>query len=536
MDLIYFLFLQTIKLSIMTTITAVIIFFIKKLLKNRFSPGWHYYIWFLIVIRLLIPYSFSSPVSIFNLLDSNNKMQINTVNIQTKEQNANINISTEEKEDKYSEQNKFYFITQILSIVWIFVIIILIIYVLSVYLSFAIRVKRGAELKDEETRGILKSCKKSMQIKSHIPIVETRRVKSPCIFGIFNPVILFPGGIINILSKEDKKYIFIHELVHFKRKDNLISMIFTILNIIHWFNPVLYFFFKKVKIDCEIACDAKALSYIKFRERKNYGETIINLAQYVSLKDIKPWMSGVANKSDMKRRIIMISKFKRNTAFKVISGVITAVLVCVIAFTYTYTRSDNKAKEAKNQSSDVAGTNTKNAIDNNASDNNTANNTASSNNIADNEKTTSNKTISNSAKSSSSNSAAKTSSDAKASTTNKSTAVNKSETEKTTSNTSSQNAGKSRSETEEYTRQEAANAALNYELQGNLKSSAVETYKGENYASFSSGDLGVTVFDSMVIDGKTYYSVRLASKQMRENGGSGTVDHFYIAKDGSIKR
>lgn len=327
MDLIYFLFLQTIKLSLMATIIAVIIFFIKKLLKDRFSPEWHYYIWFLILLRLLIPYSFNSPVSIFNLLDSNNKMQINTANIHTKEENKNINISIKGREDKRLGQSKVYFITQILSIVWIFVVIILIIYVLSVYLSFAIRVRNGAQLK---------------------------------------------------------------------------------------------------------------------------------------------------------------------------------------------------------------------------SDNNTTNSTdiSNSNNGDKNEKTTSDKTISNitkptsgnSEKSSSVNSAAKTSSDAKVSTTNKVSEVNKSQTEKTVSNTSSENSGKSQSTTEEYTRQEAANAALNYELQGDLKSSAAETYKGDNYSSFSSGDLGVTVFDSTVIDGKTYYSVRLSSKQMKENGGSGTVDHFYIAKDGSIKR
>lgn len=52
----------------MGTVVAGIIILIKALFKNRFNAVWHYYIWFLLIIRLIIPYAPESSLSIFNLL------------------------------------------------------------------------------------------------------------------------------------------------------------------------------------------------------------------------------------------------------------------------------------------------------------------------------------------------------------------------------------------------------------------------------------------------------------------------------------
>jgi bla regulator protein BlaR1 len=75
MNFIYLLFIETIKLSIMASVTSIVIFLIKTIGKNKFSSTWHYYIWLLVVIRLILPYSLNSPVSIFNAIDVNSRLQ-----------------------------------------------------------------------------------------------------------------------------------------------------------------------------------------------------------------------------------------------------------------------------------------------------------------------------------------------------------------------------------------------------------------------------------------------------------------------------
>jgi len=52
----------------MGSVVAGIIILTKALLKNKLNATWHYYIWFLLVIRLVIPYAPQTSFSIFNLI------------------------------------------------------------------------------------------------------------------------------------------------------------------------------------------------------------------------------------------------------------------------------------------------------------------------------------------------------------------------------------------------------------------------------------------------------------------------------------
>ncbi|MCR3757523.1 hypothetical protein KYB31_00775 [Clostridium felsineum] len=89
----------------------------------------------------------------------------------------------------------------------------------------------------------------------------------------------------------------------------------------------------------------------------------------------------------------------------------------------------------------------------------------------------------------------------------------------------------------EYAAQQAAIAAINYEENSSKISSVKESQGGDGYANFSDGDIGATVFTNTVTkNGKECYTIRLGSKSMRANGGTGTIDILYVAKDGTVYR
>jgi bla regulator protein BlaR1 len=330
----------------MASVTSIVIFLIKTIGKNKFSSTWHYYIWLLVVIRLILPYSLNSSVSIFNAIDVNSRLQsqyTSTVNMNpkvqinkiTNDEDIKVNIN---KTSETFKMDTIQYVGHILSYIWILTILALTLYLMVIYLSFLIKVKKEFECRDVETYDVLENCKKLMGIKTNIPIVKSKLVKTPCILGLFKPIILVPIGMIDGMSKQDKRYVFIHELVHYKRKDIFINWLMTILNVIHWFNPILYFCFKNVKEDCEISCDSQVLRYLKPVEYKNYGKTIINLTQYISQSDIKPWTCGIVSKSEIKRRIIMISKFKKKNILRTFLGIIALVLICFIVLTNANTK------------------------------------------------------------------------------------------------------------------------------------------------------------------------------------------------------
>ncbi len=62
------LFASVVNMSITASIAAVIILGIRLILGQRLPKLFSYALWSIVLIRLLIPYSFSSPLSLFNIM------------------------------------------------------------------------------------------------------------------------------------------------------------------------------------------------------------------------------------------------------------------------------------------------------------------------------------------------------------------------------------------------------------------------------------------------------------------------------------
>ena len=66
---------------------------------------------------------------------------------------------------------------------------------------------------------ILKNCKSQLNINKNIQIIVYDKISSPSIVGMFKVKIILPRNLIN-LSEEELRHIFLHELCHYKNKDN----------------------------------------------------------------------------------------------------------------------------------------------------------------------------------------------------------------------------------------------------------------------------------------------------------------------------
>ncbi|WP_211709911.1 M56 family metallopeptidase, partial [Neisseria gonorrhoeae] len=78
------------------------------------------------------------------------------------------------------------------------------------------------------------------------------------------------------------KYILLHELQHFKNKDILVNYIMCFLQILYWFNPLVWYAFKEMRIDREIACDISVLKKLDKDSHIEYGQTLINFVDNIS--------------------------------------------------------------------------------------------------------------------------------------------------------------------------------------------------------------------------------------------------------------
>lgn len=89
-----------------------------------------------------------------------------------------------------------------------------------------------------------------------IPIYEsTSPTHSPLLTGIRKPFILFPHGLKEKLTKEEFDAVIRHERSHLLWKDHLTAPLLQMICLIFWFIPFLKYYYKRLELTREIACD-----------------------------------------------------------------------------------------------------------------------------------------------------------------------------------------------------------------------------------------------------------------------------------------
>ena len=84
------------------------------------------------------------------------------------------------------------------------------------------------------------------------------------------------------------------------------------LQITHWFNPLVWLAFSRIRAARELACDELALTCAGAAETKPYGRTIVKLLESFGDSLRAPSLAGIVeNNQQMKERIAMIANFQR---------------------------------------------------------------------------------------------------------------------------------------------------------------------------------------------------------------------------------
>lgn len=338
--------------SAMGSILALLILFIKIVFRKKLNAHWSYYIWFILLIRLIMPFAPESSMSVFNLFDSTNgppKIIREEFTYIAKENDIVIeqdiyapvddsivdNTIIKDNPTKNTstpalKQNNFSLL-KTLSIVWLSGVLIIALYTMIVNLRLWNILRKKPPTSNKKIIFLWEDSKRKMNIHTDIPIISDSSIKTPTLFSFLKLRLIFPEKMIHELSEDELRYILLHELAHVKRLDILTNWIMVITQILHWFNPMIWYSFYKMRQDCEISCDATVLSRLNKEEHKSYGMTIINLLEMFSSQYFIPGTSSIIkSKSGIKRRIKMITQFKKHPLIWSIIGVgIAAILVFI---------------------------------------------------------------------------------------------------------------------------------------------------------------------------------------------------------------
>jgi len=155
---------------------------------------------------------------------------------------------------------------------------------------------------------LLAESRQRLGVRRKIPVIIQDAVQAPSLLGILRPRILIASSAEN-LSDQEIRYIMLHELAHYKRKDVVVYCIIMVLQVIHWFNPVLWFCFKRMRQDMELAADAMVLNQLNVAEYKAYGRAMLAVLDNIGKASTHPGLVGMINGRDnIARRIKMVSQ------------------------------------------------------------------------------------------------------------------------------------------------------------------------------------------------------------------------------------
>ena len=165
-------------------------------------------------------------------------------------------------------------------------------------------------------------------------------VTSPFILGVFRPRIYLPSG----LSGSSRAYVIAHEKSHLCCKDHLWKPFAFCLLAMYWFDPLVWAAYWLACRDIEFACDERVIRALKLPERKAYASALRACSDGRKRVLVCPVAFG---ETAVVQRIRSVLNYKRPSFWAILVAVIL-ILALAIGF---LTVPKSEPKEAPSNSS-----------------------------------------------------------------------------------------------------------------------------------------------------------------------------------------
>ena len=285
------------------SLVALFLLILQRIFLDKLSPRWQYGVWFVLLLRLLVPAGFGGRPTVLDV----------TFWVETLRTRVELGLNS-----AYSTPFAASLPAAPVPLLpagapaswtdWAFLI-----YCAGVVLwaawfvvsavRLSLRVRDGVPVEGER-RAAIEALAKQQRLPMPRRIVECRWARTPFVLGVVRPALVLPMG-----WALDEKVV-LHELLHLKYRDVWAGWLTTALRCLHWCNPFLWFVFDKTGNDRESLCDQRVLERLEGEDRRDYGRCLLAMADDKAMRT--PGATTMANGARaVKARIEAIARFKR---------------------------------------------------------------------------------------------------------------------------------------------------------------------------------------------------------------------------------
>lgn len=286
-------------------IAAVVI--IRAAAINKLPKKTFLILWELVLLRLLVPFSVPSVLSVYTLIPAFFKTDTgNAVPAVPQGQFKTIQLPLPVNT---THSVSVYFIIWCIGAVFCAVLFTVF------YLRCLTEFRMSCPVQNDYVERWLKE----NPLKRPLSVRQSDRIPAPLTYGIFRPVILMPSKT-DWKNEKQLQYILLHEYVHIRRFDTVIKLISVSALCVHWFNPMVWVMYLLFNRDIELSCDESVIRKLGENSKSAYAKMLIEMEAEKS--GLTPLCSNFS-KNAIEERITAIMKTKKAT-------VITMITACFI--------------------------------------------------------------------------------------------------------------------------------------------------------------------------------------------------------------
>ncbi|MBD5393424.1 MAG: hypothetical protein HDR71_03975 [Lachnospiraceae bacterium] len=358
-------------MSVSGALLILVLFIGKRFLKDRISRQWQYYIWLIVILRMLLP--FGPEINLMGKIYQAMGQTI-TAAVFLPSQQISVDIPDEfpissdgleqnnekmnELAESFAVEPSFQDIVTVLIkhiwMIWLAVAAAMLIRKITIYQSFIQYINCGSTpVSDIKILDQLSAMTDLEGVKRPVELLINPLVSSPLLIGFFHPCIVLPG-VDN--SEKEFRYIILHELTHYRRGDMFYKWLIQITVCLHWFNPFVYLMCKEIAKACEFSCDEAVLIKTGYQNAREYGKILLDAM--VSVGKYKESLGALTlneNKQLLKERLEAIMNLKEKTKVtKILTGVLTVCIILGALFIGVYPVNAVSYREESVESNEIA--------------------------------------------------------------------------------------------------------------------------------------------------------------------------------------
>jgi beta-lactamase regulating signal transducer with metallopeptidase domain/protocatechuate 3,4-dioxygenase beta subunit len=158
-------------------------------------------------------------------------------------------------------------------------VIVAILTTIVAFKAFAVRkLVRSATDATDEFAPMIDAAQRSLGMKSRrVGIRVTDQLSNPAICGFWSPTILLPRRFCEHVDRDQLNLVLIHELAHWKRFDLHVNCLQTVLQVLYFYNPLVWFANSMIRRLREEAVDETVLVASRSTPQQ-YGNTLLDVA------------------------------------------------------------------------------------------------------------------------------------------------------------------------------------------------------------------------------------------------------------------